>query len=55
MVDAVVAVVPYCTGTIGENVVPDSIIVSKVTIVLAATKRKASIVSAIQTPTIATA
>jgi hypothetical protein len=54
-VDPIGAVVPYCTGTIAESVVPDSVIVSKVTIVLAAAKRKASIVSAIQTATIATA
>ena len=55
MVDAVVAVVSYCTGTVSESVVPNGVIVSKVTIIFAATKEEASIVPAIQTPTIATA
>jgi hypothetical protein len=55
MVDAVVAVAPYCTGVVSESVVSDGIVVGKVTIVLAAAKGEASIVHAIQTPTIATA
>ena len=54
MVDAVVAVVPYCTSTASESVVPYGVIVGKVTIVLAAAEGEASIVSAVQTPTIAT-
>ena len=54
MVDAVVAVVPYCTGTASKSVVPNGIVVGKVTIVFAAAEGEASIVSAIQTPTIAT-
>ena len=47
-VDPVVAVASYCTGVVSKSVVPDGIIVSKVTIVLAATKREAGIVAAIQ-------
>ena len=42
-------------STTSESVVPDGVIVSKVTIVLAAAKGETSIISAIQTPTIATA
>ena len=54
MVDAVVAVVSYCTSIIGKSVVPHSVVVSKVTIIFAATKRKACIVAAIQASAIAT-
>jgi hypothetical protein len=53
--DVVLAIVFYCTGTTSKSVVLDSVVVSKITIVIAVAKRKASIVFAIQTPTIATA
>ena len=52
MVDAVVAVAPYCTGVVSESVVSDGIVVGKVTIVLAATKGKAFVLVAVQAPTI---
>ena len=55
LVNPVVTVVPYCTGAVGKSIIPDGVVVSKVTIVFAAAKREASIVSAIQSPTIATA